>query len=142
MILYDPIGVINTPYIDTAPFRCEEDAEGEFYLRLLPQFQEALYLLEKFDYLHVLFHIDRGKHYKLKVNPPNADGQEVGLFASRSPNRPNPIGLSTVKIIKIEKNIIHTSGLDVLDNTPLLDIKPYIPAIDLKINANSGWIEE
>ncbi|MFC2100892.1 tRNA (N6-threonylcarbamoyladenosine(37)-N6)-methyltransferase TrmO [Bacteroidota bacterium] len=142
MILYDAIGIIHTPYKELAPFRAEENAKGDFYIKIEPRFMDALYLLEKFNYVHVLFHIDRAKHYKLKVHPPNANGNEVGLFASRSPNRPNPIGLSIVRIKKIEKNIIYTTGLDVLDHTPLLDIKPYIPAVDIKPDSNSGWIEE
>jgi tRNA-Thr(GGU) m(6)t(6)A37 methyltransferase TsaA len=141
MILYDPIGIVRTPYHDLAPFRCDEEAEGEFYITIYPQFQDALYMLKEFNYIHVLFHIDRAKYFNLRVHPPNANGKEVGLFASRSPNRPNPVGLSTTRILKIEKNIIHTTGLDILDNTPLLDIKPYIPAVDIKNNANSGWIK-
>lgn len=142
MILYDAIGIIHTPYPEMAPFRCDENAEGDFFIEIYPKFQYALYLLQEFNYMHILFHIDKAKHYKLRVKPPNAGGKEVGLFASRSPNRPNPIGLSTVKIKSIEGNIIYTSGLDILNQTPLLDIKPYIPAVDLKPEANSGWITE
>ena len=67
---------------------------------------------------------------------------EVGLFASRSPVRPNPIGLSIVRLKRIEGNVVYTSGLDVFDGTPLLDIKPYIKGLDSKDDANYGWIKE
>ncbi len=76
------------------------------------------------------------------VSPPWTDGHEVGVFASRSPIRPNPIGISIVKIKKIIKDTIHTTGLDVFDGTPLLDIKPYIKDLDSKNDANYGWIED
>ena len=76
------------------------------------------------------------------VSPPWAKGKKVGVFASRSPVRPNPIGLSIVRIKKIVGNKIYTSGLDVFDGTPLLDIKPYIKDLDNKDNANYGWVKE
>jgi len=139
-ITVNPIGLIHTPYESLAPFRPDENQDGEFIIEINPDLEDALFLLSKFDYIHVLFYIDRSRKYKTKVYPPNADGKEVGLFASRSPNRPNPIGLSIVKIIKIEKNLIYTTGIDILNNTPLLDIKPYIPDLDCKPNAGSGWL--
>jgi tRNA-Thr(GGU) m(6)t(6)A37 methyltransferase TsaA len=78
----------------------------------------------------------------MMVSPPWADGKKVGVFASRSPVRPNPIGLSVVRIKNIVENRIYTSGLDAFDGTPLLDIKPYIKDLDSKSDANYGWIEE
>ena len=142
IIPFKSIGTIYTPYTDIAPFRANEDIiEGEYIIEINLELKEALYKLDTFNYIHVLFYIDKAKNAKLKVHPPYKDAASVGLFASRSPNRFNPIGLSTVKIIKIEKNLIYTSCLDILDNTPLLDIKPYIPQNDLKTNANSGWLE-
>jgi len=77
----------------------------------------------------------------MRVSPPWAGGKQVGVFASRSPVRPNPVGLSIVRIKKIAGNKIYTSGLDVFDNTPLLDIKPYIKGLDNKDDADYGWIK-
>ena len=76
------------------------------------------------------------------VSPPWAGGMKTDVFSSRSPVRPNPIGLSIVGIKQIIDNEIHTSGLDVFDGTPLIDIKPYIKELDSKLDANYGWIEE
>jgi len=77
----------------------------------------------------------------MRVSPPWAGGKQVGVFASRSPVRPNPVGLSIVRIKKIAGNKIYTSGLDVFDNPPLLDIKPYIKGLDNKDDADYGWIK-
>ena len=77
----------------------------------------------------------------MDVSPPWANGLRVGLFASRSPLRPNPIGLSVVRVKGIENNRVYTSGLDVFDGTPLLDIKPYINDLDSKCDANNGWVQ-
>ncbi len=143
MISFEPIGVIRTPYLDSAPFQPQDDDDQEFYLELKSSFLDALSELEKFRYLYVLFHIDRlDRPVKMHVSPPWAKGRTVGLFASRSPVRPNPIGLSVVRIKKIEGTKIYTSGLDVFDQTPLLDIKPYIKDLDTKLDANYGWLEE
>ena len=139
----EPIGVIRTPYHDTAPFQPQENEAQEFYLELNPSFQAALEGLEAFRYIYVLFHIDRlDRPVKMQVSPPWAKGRSVGLFASRSPVRPNPIGLSVVRIKKIVGSVVYTSGLDVFDKTPLLDIKPYIKDLDTKLDANYGWLDE
>ncbi len=76
------------------------------------------------------------------LQPPWAPEMEIGVFASRSPNRPNPIGLSIVKIKKIINNIIYISGIDAFDGTPVLDIKPYLKDLDAKCDANYGWVDE
>jgi tRNA (Thr-GGU) A37 N-methylase len=77
----------------------------------------------------------------MRLFPPRGSGKEVGLFATRSPNRLNPIGLTVARIRKVEGNLIYTHGLDILDGSPLLDIKPYIRDFDMKEDANLGWIE-
>ncbi len=136
------IGVIHTPYKDNAPNQSNEKAKGDFTIEVYPEYESALTSLEKFNYIYVLYFLDRlDKDYQNVISPPWAKGKtSVGVFASRSPNRPNPIGLSVVKILKIEKNIITTSGIDALNNTPLIDIKPYIKDIDSKEDANRGWV--
>lgn len=137
-----PIGTIHTPYCENAPFTDYEDAEGEFYVEVNNEYSAGLYLLDEMTYFYIIFYIHKpDKRPMLRVFPRRGNGKEVGLFASRSPNRFNPIGLTIAKIKRIEGNRIYTSGLDILDGTPLLDIKPYIRDFDMKADANIGWIE-
>lgn len=120
-----------------------EDKEGDFYIELNPEFTEGLYLLEKLNYCYILFHIHKQKKPpRMHIFPPRGGGKEVGLFATRSPNRINPIGLTVTRIKRIEGNRIYTYGLDILNETPLIDIKPYIRDFDMKEDANLGWIEK
>jgi len=141
-IKFSPIGIIHTPYKDDTPFSDFENQEGVFYIELNQKYTDGLFLLDKFKYIYILFHIDRPKKQPhLRVFPPRGDGREVGLFATRSPHRYNSIGLTIAKIKKINKNIIYTSGLDILDNTPLIDIKPYVRDFDMKEDSNMGWID-
>ena len=136
------IGTIHTPYKDDAPFTDYENIEGEFYIELNKKYTEGLYLLEKLNYCYIIFHIHKQKKQpRMRVYPPRGNGKEVGLFATRSPNRINPIGLTIAKIEKIEENRIYTNGLDILDESPLLDIKPYIRDFDMKEDSNLGWID-
>jgi len=140
-IIFQPIGTIHTPYIDEAPYQPLKDDKGEFYIVLQETLTPALESLNRFKYIYIIYYINKlSKTPNLKINPPWIKNIQIGLFASRAPNRPNPIGLSIVQLKKIEKNIIYTSGLDVFDNTPLLDIKPYIQELDAKLDANNGWL--
>lgn len=140
-IHFQRIGIIRTPYSGNVPFRPREDAEGDFRITVDPPYQGGLLRLDAFSHIHVIFLLDRAEPAdSLEAHPPGA-GITVGTFASRSPRRPNPIGLSTVRIKKIERNEIHTTGLDILDGTPLLDIKPYIRDMESIPGANNGWID-
>jgi tRNA-Thr(GGU) m(6)t(6)A37 methyltransferase TsaA len=137
------IGIIKTPYKNKAPYQPLFDDDNEFVIILSDEYVEGLKDLEKFQFIYVFYFMDKlNKNVKMLIKPPWAEGKEVGLFASRSPNRPNPIGISVVKIKKIEGNKIYTSGLDAFNDTPLIDIKPYIKNLDEKSNANFGWIDE
>ncbi len=139
---FKKIGVIKTPYIDNAPYQPVEEDKGEFCIVLDDKYAEGLAKLEKFRYIYVIYYLDRAREETpMIINPAWIDSKKVGLFASRSPERPNPIGLSVVKVKRIEDNKIFTSGLDVFDNTPLLDIKPYVKDLDSKKDSNYGWIE-
>jgi len=136
-----PIGTIYTPYADDAPFTDFEELSGEFCVEVFNEYADGLYLLEKFRYIYILFHLNRPRHEpRTRVFPPRGNGMEVGLFATRSPNRFNPIGLTLTKIRSIKGNRIYTSGLDIINGSPLLDIKPYILDFDRKDDANMGWI--
>jgi len=142
-IQFSPIGIIHTPYKEDSPYMNYEDIDGIFYIELNKEFTEGLHLLEKLNYCYIIFHIHKQKKQpRMKIFPPRGNGKEVGLFATRSPNRINPIGLTIARIKKIEGNKIYTHGLDILDGSPLLDIKPYIRDFDMKEDANLGWIED
>ncbi len=141
-IRLSPIGIIHTPYEEDAPYTNYENKEGEFFIELNKEYTEGLFLLNKLNYCYILFHIHKQKKIpRMHIFPPRGNGQEVGLFATRSPNRINPIGLTVARIKKIEGNRIYTHGLDILNGSPLLDIKPYIRDFDMKEDANLGWIE-
>ncbi len=137
------IGVIHTPYQDAAPYQPIAEDSGTFRVVVWPEYSRGLRKLSSFRYIYVLYLLHRvTREIDEVVSPPWTDGYEVGLFASRSPVRPNPIGLSVVLVKKIVDNEIYTSGLDVYDGTPLLDIKPYIQDLDSKPDANHGWLDE
>jgi len=112
-------------------------------LRLRPELNlgDALDGLEGFSHLWLIFvfHQNMNKGVNAKIHPPRLDGEKVGLFATRTPHRPNPIGLSVVKLERIEGGTLHLSGVDLLDGTPVLDIKPYVPAVDRVEEATAGW---
>ena len=144
-IIFKPIGTIRTPYKERAPYQpIERDiGQGKFRLILEPKYKEGLSELSKFTYIYVLSYLNQAvRGEKMTVSPPWAGGKGVGLFSSRSPNRPNPIGLSIVKLLSIEGTEILTSPMDLFDNTPLLDIKPYFRELDVKEDANYGWLDE
>jgi tRNA-Thr(GGU) m(6)t(6)A37 methyltransferase TsaA len=106
--------------------------------------EESLVGLEDFSHVWILwqFHLNTNNHYFAKVSPPRLEGQKKGVFATRSPHRPNPIGLSVAKIEKMEARRIWLSGLDLVDGTPVFDIKPYIATYDSVEDARGGWLNE
>ncbi|RZN15729.1 MAG: tRNA (N6-threonylcarbamoyladenosine(37)-N6)-methyltransferase TrmO [Methanosarcinales archaeon] len=135
------IGIIRTPYTDNTPYQPVEDDKGDFRIAVNPEYTGGLNELGRFHYIYIIYymhHVKRG--LSMMVSPPRSD-KMVGVFASRSPVRPNCIGLSIVRVKKIVNNEIFTSGIDVFDETPLIDIKPYIKKLDSKPDANDGWIE-
>jgi len=137
-----PIGVIRTPYIDNAPYQPINEDKGEFRIVLDTKYTEGLLNLDSFRYIYVVYYIDRLRRRPSMIESPLwTGGAKVGLFASRTPVRPNPIGISIVHIKRIVNNEILTSGLDVFDRTPLLDIKPYVKDLDSKNDANYGWLD-
>jgi tRNA-Thr(GGU) m(6)t(6)A37 methyltransferase TsaA len=131
-IQFHSIGVIRTPYKDRAPRQPDPDAEGDFRIVVDDRWGEGLFRLEKYEYINVLFFLDRSSHHVPLQVMPHGSTEPVGVFGSRSPVRPNPLGLSTVRIKRISGNTIFISGIDALDRTPLIDIKPYIEVIDCR----------
>ncbi len=138
-----PIGVVRTPYQDAAPYQPPRDGDGDFRILLQPGLAEGLGQLDSFKYIYVLAYLGRDRRTpSLSVTPPWTGGVTVGLFASRSPNRFNPIGLSVVELKRIEGHVLHTGPMDLFDRTRLLDIKPYIQDLDSKDDANHGWLTD
>jgi len=114
-----------------------------FFVDIDEKYAEALYRLDSFRYIFLLYHTDRLRRpVESTVQPPWAGGMQVGVFASRAPARPNPIGLSIVRLLSVQGCRLFTSALDVFDKTPLLDVKPYIQDLDSKLDANFGWVDE
>lgn len=142
-ISYQSIGTIHTPYFSfNAPHQSNPDAPGDFWITLNPEYESALKSLDNFNYIYVLYHLDQvSPSIELLTHSPWAPELEIGLFASRSPQRPNPIGLSIVKVKEIHGNEIVISGIDAYNGTPLLDIKPYIHFRDSMADANNGWFD-
>lgn len=142
MPVFQPIGWIHTPFTERhqtpiQPYRSEAAGRVE----LLPEFEAGLRDLEGFSHIYLLYMFHRSDpSYELTVTP-FLDREPKGLFATRYPRRPNPIGLSVVRLVRKEKNVLHVRGVDVLDGTPLLDVKPYVPRFDAVPDARMGWLE-
>jgi tRNA-Thr(GGU) m(6)t(6)A37 methyltransferase TsaA len=144
-VILRPIGTIRTPYTDWAPYQPVERMPGNesFRLVLNDEYAQGLRDLDRFNYIYVLYLMDRSRGPgPMLVTPSWTKGKSVGLFASRSPERPNPFGLSIVRLLRIDGSEVFTSPLDALDKTPLLDVKPYIRDLDSKQDANYGWIDD
>lgn len=111
-----------------------------------PQYQPEISLqgLDQFTHLWIffVFHLNDSKGFNAKVHPPRMNGNSIGVFATRSPHRPNPIGLSLVKIKKVHADRIEIDGVDLVDGTPVIDIKPYLPQYEIRAEAKAGWVDE
>lgn len=142
-ITIHPIGIIRTPHTNVKNMPIQPIAAEGFKgrIELLPQYVEGLSDLEGFSHITLLYHFHKIEGYKLKVTP-FLDTQQRGIFSCKAPKRPNAIGTSTVKLIKIEGNIVHVEQVDMLDGTPLIDIKPFYPRYDNRQNVTIGWLEE
>jgi tRNA-Thr(GGU) m(6)t(6)A37 methyltransferase TsaA len=140
-IKYEPIGVIHSPFKEPKGTPIQPSvAEGvSGTVEIFQKYEEGLKDLEGFSHIYLIFHLHLSKGFSLKVKP-FMDDEMRGVFATRAPARPNPIGLSIVRLIKIEKNVLHIQDLDIVDGTPLLDIKPYVPEFDLRKTEKIGWL--
>ena len=142
-IAYTPIGVIHSPFTDLEgmPVQPSASEAATGHVIVEPGYAEGLRDLDGFSHIILLYHFHRATGYRLTVTP-FLDTVARGLFATRAPRRPNPIGLSVVKLKRIDGSTLTVHGVDILDGTPLLDIKPWVPAFDMRSNARSGWLEE
>ena len=136
-----PIGIIHSPYHakEDTPIQGAFRPEGLGRVEVFPEYEEGLKDIETFSHIMLLYHFDRAGEIKL-ARPTFLDDEPHGVFASRHPCRPNGIGLTVVKLLKRSGNILEAGGIDVLDGTPLIDIKPYIPRFDCYPEANEGWV--
>jgi tRNA-Thr(GGU) m(6)t(6)A37 methyltransferase TsaA len=142
MFTSQSIGFVRSPYQTTSEipkgYGAKHDAEG--VLDILPQFEAGLTDLEGFSHLFVIWEFDRSQGFELFGKPP-IDDRPHGVFATRSPRRPNPIALTVVELIRRDGAKLHVRGVDMLDNTPILDIKPYLSSIPEE-KLRRGWIAE
>jgi len=140
-ITFRPIGLISTPFTKPAGTPIQpKAAEGVAgSIKIFQEFCPGLQDLEGFSHIILLYHFHLVQSFSLLVKP-FLDDKERGLFATRAPARPNPIGLSIVRLERIEADTLHVLDVDMLDGTPLLDIKPFVPAFDARDQARIGWL--
>ncbi len=141
-ISINPIGIIHTPFNDIKGMPIQPlAAEGvKGHIELFPKYIEGLTDLAGFSHITLLYQLHKINGYDLIVKP-FMDNKEHGIFATKSPKRPNAIGLSTVKLLGIENNVIHIEMVDMLNGTPLIDIKPFFSKFDNRTNTKSGWLD-
>lgn len=141
-IVYQSIGIIHSPFTDLAqmPIQPTGDASAAGFAEIFPGFVEGLKDINGFSHVILLYHLHQASALKLVVTP-FLDSEPRGVFATRAPVRPNPIGISVVRLMRMSDNVLHFADLDVLDGTPLLDIKPYIPDFDAPTDVRVGWLE-
>jgi tRNA-Thr(GGU) m(6)t(6)A37 methyltransferase TsaA len=142
-IHYQPIGIIHSPFkkVPGTPIQSTFSKDGEGTVELLPQFKQGLKDLKGFSHIILIYHLHKSRGYDLLCRP-FLDEVKRGVFATRAPRRPNPIGLSIVRLKKIRNTTLSVAALDVLDKTPLIDIKPYIPQFDALTSPQVGWFEK
>ena len=140
---YTPIGIIHSPFNEPENMPIQPaSAKGiKGTIEIFKEYQDGLKDLEGFSHVILLYHFHRSTGFKLQVVP-FMDTKLRGVFATRAPRRPNPIGLSVVELNRIENRLLHIRNVDILDGTPLLDIKPYVPEFDVQKDVRIGWLEK
>ncbi|KPJ49432.1 S-adenosyl-L-methionine-binding protein [candidate division TA06 bacterium DG_26] len=133
-----PIGVIHSPYKTKA--EAPHQGKDEIcQIEVFREYEEGLNDIERFTHLHVVYWLHLSSGYSLMVQTP-WDAVLHGLFSTRSPHRPNPLGYAVVELLERNGNLLKVRGLDAVEGTPLLDIKPYIPNLDARPDASRGWL--
>jgi len=138
---YRPIGVVHSPLLpdDHVPPRRVDSHGVEGTVEVLPEYAEGLRDLDGFSHVFLLCHLHLSAGYALTVKPPS-DTVTHGVFATRSPRRPNPISLTVVRLQRVEGNLLHVVDIDLVDGTPVLDIKPYTRAVENLEEVRTGWM--
>ncbi len=141
-IEFSPIGIIRTPFktVDNVPIQPTADTGSEGWIEIFQEYSAGLADLDGFSHIYLIFHLHKSCGNKLSVVP-FLDTVERGIFSTRSPSRPNPVGLSVVRLLSVSGSILKIQGLDILDGTPLLDIKPYVPMFEDSTGLKTGWFE-
>ena len=140
-ILFHPIGIIHSPFSNKSgmPIQASRSlAKG--FVEVYPQFVEGLQDIDGLSHIFLIYMFHESLGYSLLVKP-FLDDQLHGLFATRYPYRPNPIGLSLVRLLARKENTLEIEGMDMLDGTPLLDIKPFVPDFDIRTGTRNGWYD-
>jgi tRNA-Thr(GGU) m(6)t(6)A37 methyltransferase TsaA len=142
-ITYNPIGIIHSPFKDIKGMPIQPGgAKGiAGTIEIKPEYVDGLQDIEGFSHIILIYHFHLSKGYSLKVKP-FLDETLRGVFATRAPRRPNPIGISVVKLVRLEGTILHIEDIDIVDGTPLLDIKPYVPEFDITGGKKLGWLSK
>jgi len=142
IIEYSAIGFVHSPFETTegTPIQPSRAKKAKGTVELFAEYAAGLSDLDGFSHIILLCHLHESRSYRLKVTP-FLDVKPRGLFATRAPNRPNPIGLSVVKLLGIDGNILRIEDVDILDQTPVLDIKPYVGEFDHRDDLRMGWLE-
>ena len=142
-IILKPIGIINTPYKEPKgiPIQGTFDIGVKGRIELFSQYQDGLKDIEGFSHIVLIYYFDRSKDER-PISRPFLEDETHGIFAIRSPHRPNHIGFSIVRLEKVKDNTIIFSEVDILDGTPLLDIKPYVSHFDSRRDVKNGWLEK
>jgi len=137
-----PIGFLQTPHrdIQNMPIQPSGASGVSGKLILKPEFIEGLKDLDGFSHIFLIYLFHKANSFQLTVTP-FLDSEKHGVFSTRAPKRPNPIGLSVVRLLSIEDNVLNLENVDMLDGTPVLDIKPYMPSFDQPQNVRIGWLE-
>jgi tRNA-Thr(GGU) m(6)t(6)A37 methyltransferase TsaA len=142
-ITYRPIGIIHSPFKEPRGTPIQPAAAWGVAgtVELFPEYVEGLADLDGFSHIILIYHFHLSRKPSLRVKP-FMDDEVHGVFAVRAPSRPNPIGISAVRLVGIEGNVLHIQDVDVVDGTPLLDIKPYVPEFDVRAVEKTGWLDK
>ncbi len=142
-IKYESIGVVHSPFKkpEGTPIQPSRAKRAAGTVEVFEQYVDGLCDLEGFSHIILLCHLHQTAGYRLKVVP-FLDTRLRGVFATRAPSRPNPIGLSVVELVGIDRNLLAVQGIDLLDGTPVLDLKPYVGEFDDRAGSRSGWLED
>ena len=136
-----PIGVIHSPFKTREDAIKEKGKETAGQIEVFKEFEQGLEDIDGFSHIIIVWLLHKSEGYSLKVKPLHYEGLS-GVFATRHPNRPNPLGVTVVELVKRNRNILKVKGIDTLDETPLLDIKPYVEYFDSRDDVKSGWLEK
>jgi tRNA-Thr(GGU) m(6)t(6)A37 methyltransferase TsaA len=140
-VIYKPIGIIYTPFKDIKEMPIQPiGAKGiQGTIKIEPEYVDGLKDLEGFSHIFLIYHFHFSQGYSLHIKP-FMDDDLRGVFSTRAPKRPNPIGISVVRLVRVEGEILHIEDVDMVNGTPLLDIKPYVPELDALKAERIGWL--